>query len=307
MAPLTEHQQEIRKRHLTASEVPAILGLDPWKNAADVWLQKREGVETAVDEEATGIGHMVEDGLLDWAADTLGGVAIVKNQLRVCPRDELFSATFDALVKNKPWALEAKTSGIMNPFVAKDEWGEGGTDEVPPRVIAQCQAQALVGDLEVVFVPALIGGRGRVLYQVDRSDEFIAEILKRGREFWRSVEEGEEPPEMPHMEFLARRPRADEKVIDLAGRKELLLAFTQAKDALAAAEIAKEEALAALVTAMGDAGVADFGDLAIFKYRDEHGTGFDQKRFREEHADLYAQYRTTFRRMVPRVCKPAKK
>ena len=39
--PITSAQRLARRNHIGASDLPAIMGLDTFKTAADVWLEKR--------------------------------------------------------------------------------------------------------------------------------------------------------------------------------------------------------------------------------------------------------------------------
>ena len=69
--PITEAQRERRKKHLGSTDLPAILGVDPWRNAYDVWLEKTDKLEKGKEKNYQGAGHLFEEGVLRWAeADT---------------------------------------------------------------------------------------------------------------------------------------------------------------------------------------------------------------------------------------------
>jgi putative phage-type endonuclease len=282
--PITDLQRELRQRHIGSSDSPAIIGVDPYRNAYDVWLEKTGkliDVETAPNEAAE-IGNMIEDSLLDWGAAEVG-VKIIKNQRRVMDGAPL-AANHDALVRARPWGFESKTTGILNPHVAREEWGAAGTDEVPERVIVQCHHQMIVSGLELVYVPALIGGRGRVLFEIRRNDELANAILDRLLHFWKLVEAGTPPPDItPHMETLKRARREPSKVTDVP--EELVRRWLDARTIASAAADQEEAAKAALIAALGDAEGGEAGAAGGVTYLEHSRRSIDALMIRERYPD----------------------
>jgi putative phage-type endonuclease len=263
--PITEKQKQSRIKHIGASESAAILGLTPWKTALDLWLEKTGKLETQeFKNEAAKIGNMAENGLLDYAAGTMH-IKIIKNQFRV-HEGGILSATHDALVVDKPEGLEAKTSGIMNPFAARDTWGEDGTDAVPEHVLIQCQQQALVSGLEVVHVPALIAGKGILMYHVERSSALCEIILERVTAFWIDNVRADIPPEgLPSLDVIRYRRR--EPGLKVTVPADLVQTWRMIADKKKEVETAENQAKAAVLAAMGDAeiGESEAGNVKITK------------------------------------------
>jgi len=264
--PITGFQLEQRKKHIGSSDTSAILGLNPWKTAYDVWLEKTGQLEEGkgfIGNESTDIGSMIENGLLDWAAEQTG-LKILKNQYRV-HGGGILSATHDALAINKAWGYEAKTAGIVRGFAIKDQWGEEGSDQIPEYYIIQCQHQMAVSDLELVHVPALIGGRGRVPYVIQRNEELIRYILEKCQEFWEvSVIGGIEPAGLPNLDIAKIRIRTPGKTISLSDAT-IVSKWREAKDKEKAAKAAVEESERELYAAIGDAEIAEstVGNITI--------------------------------------------
>jgi len=272
--PITEHQKQNRGKHIGASESAAVLGLNPWKTAYDCWLEKTGKVDAPFSVgEAGDIGNMVENGLLDHAATELG-VKILKNQFRV-HEDGILSATHDALVVDRCEGLEAKTSGIMNPFAAKDDWGEADTDQVPQHILIQTQHQMLVSNLDIVHIPALIGGRGRVMFHVERSADLCAIILERVTLFWTENVQKDIPPEgVPSLVIVKLRKR--EPGLTLPIPAELVMAWQATAKQKKEVGKAEDEAKAACIAAMGDAeiGESEAGNVVVQKV---HRKGYTVK------------------------------
>lgn len=286
--PITDKQLEARKSHIGASEAAAILGLSPWRTAYDIYLEKTGKVELPASAgEAADIGNMVESSLLDWAAIELGRVKILKNQFRV-HEGGILSATHDALIVDKPEGLEAKTAGIMNPFSAKDQWGEDGTDQIPEHILIQCQQQALVSKLDMVHVPTLLGGRGRVIYHIERSAALCEIILERVTAFWENNVLKDIPPEgLPTLNVIRYRVRQPGLVVPIPA--ELVLNWQAIQEERKVLEQSEDQAKAAVLAIMGDAetGESEVGSVRVQKIMSER---FDTKALKAAYPDMAALY-----------------
>ena len=58
---LTPEQLERRRSSIGASDVAAILGLDPYRTGLDIWLQKRGLAEVQDQTEASLMGHLLDE------------------------------------------------------------------------------------------------------------------------------------------------------------------------------------------------------------------------------------------------------
>jgi predicted phage-related endonuclease len=215
------------------------------------------------------------------------GVKIVKNQARV-HEGGVLSATHDALVVGEPVGIEAKTAGIMNPMQARDEWGEEGTDEIPDYYIIQTQTQCLVSGLNIVHVPALIGGRGRKMYRVERSDKICAAILERVTLFWMENVQKDIPPEgVPSLNIIRMRKREPGKVISLAAAD--VEYWQECEKRRKEAEKEADFAKAAVLAAMQDAelGESEAGNVKVTKVKSQR---LDSKALKAEQPEIAEKY-----------------
>ena len=229
---------------------------------------------------------------------------MLKNQYRVHAGGVL-SATHDALLVGTPVGLEAKTSGIMSPATVRDNWGEAYTDEVPDYTIIQCQHQMVVSNLNVVFIPALLGGRGRVMFQVDRNQELQDGILQAVEDFWRNNVEKQVPPDnsLPSISFARARHRTEGKAIELDN--ELVQAWKDAVALKKEAEAKVDEAEAAVLAAMADAEFGDFEDGRV-KMIKGRSSWLDQKGLlaaRQDLSEVFAEFTRQKEYVYPRIVK----
>lgn len=291
---MSKQHLERRKKYLGASEIAAVLGVSPWKNALDVYLEKTGQVVPFEGNADTDRGNRLERSVLDWAADELG-VKIRANQWRV-HTNRVHAATLDAVIPARPReAMEAKTT-------KGGDWGEPGTDQVPDHVLIQAQQQALVADLEVVWVPVLTTGLDFALYRVERNQELVDVIRERGEEFWQEhVLPGIPPADLlPSLDTLKRIKR-DPVTVPLA--RELYERYEAASRALREAETERDEAKAEVLHALGNADAGQC-ELGVIKFQQQKTAKFDKKRLRAEHPDIYEKYASEGTRLMPYI-KPA--
>lgn len=203
--------------YLGASDIGAILGLDPMRTALDVWCEKKgivifEGspeTEAGNDHEQAVVRgferRMKRAGLVDRAeypgpgtivADTFGTSVLDGDAWRAWR-----GATLDAVVHHRdhgPCALEAKYVGAGQA----DAWGPepAGEEGIPIRTLVQVHWQTLHArerfgwKAPVAFVAADIGTDRRA-YEIAIDDALIERLVEAGREWWRRHVIGGEMPE----------------------------------------------------------------------------------------------------------------
>ena len=291
---LTTKQREMRKKHIGASEVAALFGLNPFKTGADIWLSKCfETEKTDVQSNAIEMGNEFEAPLLAWAAKELN-VKVSgdpESLFAVCAEHPIFSATLDERIVGLSEAIEAKTTSMS------DEYGEPGTDQVPDRVNLQCQTQMLCHVLDKVHVVVLMGRNGlkRELYHVNRDEKIISAIIQRGEWFWREfVETKHQPPELDengqplfglgNLDIIKRVQRQPQTWAEVP--LDLIVDWETKRDARLNAEKTEKEALSRILTPLGDAeGV--MMDGRTFTYFATIKQILDQSKLKTEYPEIY--------------------
>lgn len=284
---LTPEELERRRQYITATDIPQILGRSPWGNAADVYLAKVHG-KIAHGNDATRAGSLLEPSVLAWAHDQLGGVIagdwrVHENGINACSLDGM---TLDG----EP--VEAKTSGIVGPGTPH-QWGQPLTDEIPEYYLLQVHAQLLVTGAKRAWVPALLGGRGFVMYRVDANERLMAGILQISEQFWSEHIQQRVQPEgvLPSLETLKHLRREPGTVVTVAD--DLVAMYQAAKDNLKAAQEVADEAQQRLMQAIGTAEAGRWSDGMV--------TYFEQTR------KAYQVAESTYRTLRIKADKPSKK
>ena len=206
----TSKQLAKRRNHIGASDVGAIIGVDPFRSAADVWVSKVYG-DTFEGNEATELGNMVEGGMLEWFKN-LHGKRIRRNVERKVPWDTPVVVHADALVIDDQDPVEVKSAGLLGPLRAG--WGDAQTGEVPQRVEAQCLTQMAAFSAQRCHVPALLGGRGRVLFEVQWNEEVVDYIRIEVERFWQDFVLTKTPPpdSVPALSVLTGIDRTEDEI-----------------------------------------------------------------------------------------------
>ena len=206
---------EERKQRLGATDVSAVLGLNPYKTAYEVWLDKRDLLESWEGNAATELGTRLEPALLDEAEARWG--ELQRNVVAVC-EDAPIAATLDGWLVEREEVVEAKTAGLLSDFADVGEWGDEHTDEIPEQYIIQTQVQLLCSGAQVARVIALVNGRGILAYRVERDDAVTEIIRAKCADWWqRHIVEGIEPEKTipPAMEVIKRIRREPNSVVSL--------------------------------------------------------------------------------------------
>jgi putative phage-type endonuclease len=300
---ITPAQREARRHSIGSSDIPALLGLSPWKNAHDVWAEKCLELEPdgKEDDEAILIGNLFEAPLVEWAGKKLGRE--VRRDLTVVhPKFSFLTANLDGLAKG-PLVLSGES---VRTFEADEiieaktgdtsEYGEIGTDEVPARVIAQVHHQFNVAGLSRAWVPVPMSARGRMkpeLFRVDLDPDMAEIVLETAVHFWEHHVLTRTPPEniLPSLDTIKRVKRGPAKRVKID--PVLIEIYEAAAERYKAAEEERDLAQVAVLAAIGDAEEIDFLDpKKIYAYRSQSRAGIDAKRFRQDYPQLAKQYET---------------
>ncbi len=328
---MTEAQRERRRKYVGASDVGAVLGEDPWRTPADVWVEKVHGI---VDDqnEAMRLGNHLEAACKALAGEALGVAVTSSNPFRVVEGTRLgvnLDAWFDRDGVSIP--VECKTAGLLNPWgPGVTDWGEDGTDEVPTRYILQVHAQMMATGAKDSYISALIPGRGHAMFQIQFDEEVASLILKGVEKFWTHVENRTTPDNLvPNSEILARIRRVPETVVALdSGVTDRVIAWQNANKAKKTAEDAADEARNLVLESLGlaegavieytkeqaavlgeilDVDPAKVPDkLSAITFLQQSRAGIDQDKLRYDHPLVFREVRTVSRFRVLRLKKQTK-
>ncbi len=265
---------EERRKQIGASDVGAILGLNPWRSAWDVWADKKGIIEHWKGNDATGLGTLLEGAILNHAEGCLG--PLYRN-VRYIHSSGMIAATLDAQVIADKSIVEAKTTGIAGPV--SGDWGDEYTDRVPDYYLVQVHTQLLCApEAPMAHLFALIAGRGIVHYRIERSDDIEHYLATTLTEWWqRHVIDGEEPSrDKASLEVVKRLRKTANKVVvlDDTAVSNLIASKEQLDATIKAANEELDSVKKSLMFALGDAEEGVLADGRAVTYYEQHRKGF---------------------------------
>lgn len=308
---LTKEQKLLRRTGIGGSDAAAILGLSPWATPLDIYNEKVAEGEPAEGEptESQLFGDMLEDTVARaWVKFMRkDGHMVEVEAMSQTMRSSEHPFALANIDRKVTWldgrpakeGLECKTA---DKFVAH-LWGNAESDEVPDYYLIQCMHYLAVTGWDRWHLAVLIGGNTFRKYVIERDEELINHILAAERKFWTQHVEARVPPAPVNLEDIKQLYRKDngQPVIaepDVALRVEKLRELKAQAVALVGTD-AKPGLISQLEfeikSFMGDAQLLigpDGKKLASWK-NNKDGERFDEKRFREDHPGLYAQYMKT--------------
>lgn len=275
-----------RAEWLGSSDIAAVLGLSPWRNGVDVWLDKTQPrVIEAAESLAMKRGRRLEPVVLDWAAEDYRLVVVHRNRRFGNPATR-FAAELDGEVievgqrhdTHQPLQnAEVKTASA---FMTR-EWGAQweSPDALPLHYLCQTQWALGVTGRALCRVFAWLGDELRQ-YFVEPEPELIGEMQRQAALFLaRYVDAGVRPPlnvDHPNAAATLARlfPGTDGTTRRASGNEERW--YTVLQDAQARAghyEAVATGARLHLVEAMENAAQLAFADGQALKraYRTRRG------------------------------------
>ncbi len=299
---ITPKQLENRRKYVGGSDLAAILGLSPYKNAHSVWVEKVTGELEPIDNDAIALGNALEPGLCQLAANKIRLKVWNSNPFRVVKGTRI-GVHMDGFVNGDDIGpdipgpdvpIECKTAGLVSDFADTEEWGEPMTDEIPGQYLPQCHGLMMATGADHCWVSALVRGRGHVLYRVRADVEIHQMIIEQVEEFWDCVEKdvppADSPPELEVMKRLRRVPQtvmmAPERIV------EPLADMEEAKVQIKYWEERKKEANACVLEIMGHAEAALLDPEAdpkkcVLTYMQQKRMGIDKQKLKEEYPDAF--------------------
>lgn len=270
---------EARRTFLGASDVPAVLGLSPYKTPLDVWAEKTGLLDLGnVGGLATRLGHELED-------------LIARLWEEQNPDAEVRHAAQTIRSAERPWLAastdrEVGSDGLLECKLVGANTTASWDDGPPAYVTAQCLAQLAVTKRDWVDVCSLHAGRRweHRVSRVERDDDRIAEMIDRLDRFWFDhVVTGVRPPlegdpQQIRRTLLELHPGDDATPIVLdpivAGDIETL---KQAKSLAADLKRKVEFLENSLIALIGDATDAfiDPDEKPVYTYRVSRRTKYD--------------------------------
>ena len=176
-----------RQKGIGGSDIGAILGLNKYKTAFEVYLEKTEPIlEGGEQSESAYWGDQFEE-VVAKEFEKRTGKKVRRDRRHFQNKDYPFMvANIDRRIVGENSILECKTA---NQYLAK-EWEE---EEVPASYLVQVQHYLAVTGATKGYIAVLIGGQKFIWKEVERDDELIEYIIEAEKDFWKMVKDKTPP------------------------------------------------------------------------------------------------------------------
>lgn len=289
----TRHKHD-GKTIVGASEVSAIMGVNPYKNIIDLAIEKMQPPMVRDKNEAMKRGIFLEQGLLDYASAEIGSLIVTPAEMYLNGR---IISTLDGVTNDSTRLFEAKTT---------TGWVQG--DECLPEWFWQAQAQMFCTDAQIVTFIVLDRQLRITMFDVFRDEEAITDMVAKAEAFCIAIDEERLPEDVPlsanQVGQLHPTPDAGEIELGAAGL-ELLQRWQSAKEMVKHYQQEEDELKDALANLLRehDAGTVDGHKVVTFKAQST--TRFDQKALLDTQPELAKQFTKSSSFRVLRIVKGA--
>lgn len=197
-----EKQEWLKARRIGSSDAIVIMGCAPrnWEanTPRKLWemrLNEQQSVETA----AMTKGKFFEEEATQWAENELG-ILLKRQEFVYHPEHEFMTATLDAVSFDGRVIVEIKVSQKVFMQVS--------AGKIPSEYYPQVQHQLEVMRAESAYLVGYVESKGEdpaygAYIQIKRDDKYIAEMIKKEKEFWDCLQTFT-PPALTNWDYQER-------------------------------------------------------------------------------------------------------
>ncbi len=288
-----------REKGVGSSEVGTILGVNPFETPYQLWRRKRGLTPRKEENDAMRAGHFLEGAVAAYFEAESGRQVIKasegdwlavdddKEYLRVSPDRTYWLSRWH--YKHNKGILECKTTQL-----------DIDRNNVPQHWFCQLTYQLGVMGMSQGSLAWLTRGRKFDYIDVQFNPDFYAYIIDRIEQFWKDcIVGGQEPPIASVDDALLKYPHSETgKAVEMTDElSEKLNMLKMLKPQIDELTRQKKELEDAIKVFMQDAdslclpGTAEQNPIVVATYKSaKDSMKFDEKRFGQEHPDLYDNY-----------------
>ncbi len=196
--------QRTRPIGLGGTDIGAILGLSPYKTPLELWseLVSQEQMSSR-DLIHLRFGQHAESFIASEYERATGLFTAIHSQPLFHKKHGFMFGHIDRFVLETPDTpaivegtitsnkiLECKTSSAFS----KNDWGEPGTDQVPPLYLVQCAWYLAITECQYADLAVLIGNSDYRIYTIERDLELEELLISHAHHFWCEHVLAQKPP-----------------------------------------------------------------------------------------------------------------
>lgn len=285
-----EEWLKYRTKGIGGSDVSIIAGINPFKSAHQLWLEKTGQIEPEqTDSEYAHFGTLLEPIVRREFTQRTGIRVRQKHMLLQSEEYPFMFADLDGVInENGEMAVfEAKTASAYKQEV----WEEG----IPAPYILQVQHYMAVTGAKRTYIAALVGGNHFYHHAVERDEEMIGKIIAMEKYFWEThVLGGMEPvpdgSETTTNYFNSRFRESNGETVELPEEAlAVCMEYDRLSEELKKMEEAKNAAANQLKSYLKEAEAGTVGGRKV-TWKLVSKSTVDTKRLKSEQPEVYSSF-----------------
>lgn len=151
-----------------ASDIPALMGENPWRSVRAL-MEGKKGLRKEFQNEAMRSGHLLESEARQKYIDEAG-----REYFPICIQHTKFHwarASLDGISSDRKYVVEIKCG--------KSAYEKAFNDEVPRYYYGQLQHILFITGLELIDYWCYLPGRKGILIEVERDDAYIRDLVEK--------------------------------------------------------------------------------------------------------------------------------
>ena len=281
-----------RRNGIGGSDAGAVVGLNKYRNAFDVYADKLGITEPVPDNEAMRQGRDLEEYVAQRFCEETGKKVRRRNSMMINTEYPFARANVDRMIVGENAGLECKTANVLSLQRYKN-------GEYPSEYYCQCMHYMAVTGAERWYLAVLVFGTEFKIFTIERDEEEIQALMQAEKLFWENNVLAKEPPppqgtERNDENISSMFPQGEaNKEIQLFGFDEQLKRYIEVKALIKKLETEKKEIEQNIKLEMGDA-VKAHTDRCKISWGNYHKNTVDVSAISEEYdIDLDEYTKTT--------------
>jgi putative phage-type endonuclease len=303
------HQPLARTRPIGigGTDIGAILGLSPYKTPLELWSELVSG-EPAPKRDLLHLRYgQHNESFIAREYERASQMFTVEHQPTLFHKEHGFMfghidrfiqdtpdtpAVVDGVVTAKR-LLECKTSSAFS----KNDWGEPGTDQVPPLYLVQCAWYMAITECESADLAVLIGNSDFRIYTIERDLELEGLILSHATSFWHDNVLSHRPPQPINSQDAAILFPQEAEGVSVEADEGLLNCIDQYQDVCTKAQTLSDESerlKLEILNYMGHAEKLTHRGRTLATWKCAKGSSrIDTKALTKAHPEIVASFSTS--------------
>ena len=274
----------LRKKSIGGSDAGAIMGMNQYVSAITLYADKMGLSKEKETNEAMRLGNDLEEYVAQRFCEQTGKKVRRDNFMWMHDDYDFITANVDREVIGENAGLECKT---MSSFANYDL--EGG--EVPAHYFCQCQHYMMVKGYDKMYLAIMVFQKGVFVLDIERDDDFIADMLQAEVTFWTENIEKKQMPapdgsedSIETVKTLFPENLRDE--VHLHRGDERIKKYRELGDLIKNLEAQQDALKAELCYELGDASVG-MGDNFACSWKTQNNTRVDSKLLKSKYPEVY--------------------